>query len=152
MKPTFILINLGDKKIGINSQDLKTVRLRDGKATIVTSQSEIQIPCSDHMADRIKTELRQRYDFVHVTPDGTRVQNNRGQNSIFCMQTKEETLLIFPKALKFVEVNDMGVKAFMYHPKTQNRSFMVETKNPVRADFQSYIGTAVQTEKQNLSF
>jgi hypothetical protein len=151
VKPTFILVNEGNRKLAINSQDLKTLILKDGQATITTSTSEVRIPCSDYMADRIKKEMRERYNFVNITPTGSRNQDNRKNNAVLCLQNEEQTVLIFPKAIKFLDITDTKVKAFVVHPKSQNKSFEVRLNSPLRIDFQGLLG-AVQKPKRDVAF
>jgi len=114
MKPTFLIVNGPQGTKALNSQDLRVAILRNGQATMATSVSHLTFNCSQYMADRIKKEIRDRYNLVDVSSSGLRVQNLKKNHAVLCLKTADDTtVLVWPKALQSLsaEGNKLVVKA-----------------------------------------
>jgi hypothetical protein len=114
MKPTFLIVNGPHGTTALNSQDLRVAVLREGQCLVATSSSHISFNCSQYMADRIKKEIRDRYNLVDANDGGLRVQNMKKDHAVLCLKTDDgATVLVWPKALQSLQAdgNKLVVKA-----------------------------------------
>lgn len=126
MKPTFLIVKGPHGITALNSQDLRVAILRNGQATIATSVSSITFNCSQYMANRIKKEIRGRYNLVDASSSGLRVQNLKKNHAVLCLKTADDaTVLVWPKALQSLSAdgNKLVVKASV--PRSVESKFSI---------------------------
>ena len=135
MKPTFLIVNGPQGTTALNSQDLRVAILREGQATVATSVSSLTFNCSQYMQDRIKKEIRDRYNLVDVNTNGIRVQDLKKNHAVLCLKTNDATVLVWPKALKSVSADGNKLTVSVSTPRGVEGQFSIECQSaPVLDD------------------
>lgn len=113
MKPLFIAIKKDNRiAVAVNSQDLKVVHIgemKDGRAQakIQLSGEEIGTPLTQHAVDKMRHELKERYNIVHIDTFGIKCQRSRDhKNDLLEVKIHGRGVYyVFPKAVRQVQAN-----------------------------------------------
>jgi hypothetical protein len=110
MKPLYVAIKKDNKiAVAVNSQDIKVVHIREPKdgrfnATITLSGDEVSAPLTQHAVDKMRAELRDRYNVVHIDTFGVKRPHTDHKNDLLEIKVHGQgTFLVFPKALRSVQ-------------------------------------------------
>jgi len=108
MKPMFIEIKREQGPLFINSQDLRIVEIDTGNTTsIVTSHGAWDgAQLSQYAVDKLRKELRDRYNVVQVDRHGVRVETNAHKNPIFFIREDDKLVIVWPKAMRQIRLTD----------------------------------------------
>jgi len=114
MKPLFIQVNLKDHSVlFVNSQDLKMVDVRPNPGTdtgskvdVTTSTGTWEADMTKYAVDKLRKELRDRYNVVHIDRNGVRTETNAHKNSIFFVKEDDALTIVWPKSLQKMLFSD----------------------------------------------
>ena len=108
-KPMFVEIKRAEGPLFINSQDLKVVEIETENHTtsIVTSHGAWDgAKLSQYAIDKLRKELRERYNVVQVDRNGIRVETNAHKNPIFFIKEDNRLVIVWPKAMRQIRLSD----------------------------------------------
>lgn len=135
MKPTYVLLKVTSQPavaVALNTQDIKTITISGDQVTIATSADSHTMTASQYAQDRIKSELRERYNMALLSTAGFSIQDSRKDNTILTVKTENSSVLIFPKALQAIGVTGNAVTVAAYGLRPAIR--VVTTSDPNLGD------------------
>lgn len=142
MKPLFITIKRdGRMVLAINSQDIKVVTVDNkNKVTVFMSNDSVDMPMTQYAVDKLRKEIRDRYNVVKVSSAGIRRDSSKEKNDIIEVTNDDGMAIIFPKALHSVEANDNQVTVLAHGERT----FAVETTSAPKLDDLNLLNCALE--------
>ena len=112
-KKTLIVLRNGQDTLIINPSDLKffeVVATGNGiSVTIQTSVFRHTFRASQYLVDKLRGELRSRYNLITVASTGASTSGNTHKNDIVIAKDGDSTTYIFPKGLKAVESEGQAI-------------------------------------------
>lgn len=109
MKPLFIEIKRAEGPLFINSQDLKVVEIEtdSNNLCLITSTGSWEgVSLSQYAVDKLRKELRDRYNVVTVSRSGINIETNAHKNPIFFVKEDDRLVIVWPKALRQIRLGE----------------------------------------------
>ena len=108
--------------VAINSQDIKTITVTANASTgrndlsVALSSTTKKLSVSDHFLTRMRSELKERYNFVTLSNSGdVQCDGTSAANNIFVVKNPASTAYIFPKSLRCIGVKANGQATVYAH-------------------------------------